>query len=198
MDQIAPPTSQSVPPYVHTEAPRWPSVVGTISIVWASLNLACGGCGLLSPVLMGSFVASAEARMGPMPEVMKPGVAQLAMGVVTLLWAIMLLVAGIMLTLRRPAARPLHLVYAIGSIVISVAGTVATILVQQQVSEWVAANPDNAWAANHNPSMMWVSLGVGIVLGLAWPAFCLIWFGFVKKTAASIAGADAPGAFDAA
>jgi hypothetical protein len=172
------------------EPRSWPTVVGTISIIWATLNMMCGLCGVLSPVMMSRFMKSAEAQLGPMPEVMKPGTAQIALAGMGFLWAILLLVAGIMLTLRKPIARPMHLVYSAGAIVLSIAATAAAIMAQLRIADWVASNPDNKWAQQQNSTMSFIVLGVAIVLGLAWPVFCLVWFGLVKRGTAEITGPD--------
>lgn len=190
---MEPSTPPTIPDFALTDAaPRWPGVVGTISIIWASLNMICGGCGVLSPILMSFALAPAEEKFGPMPDVMRPGALQIAAAGGGLLWAIVLLVAGIMLTLRKPAARPLHIVYAAGSIVLSIAGTVLAILNQQAIAQWAANNPGSEWAKQSNPTISYIVLAVAIILGLAWPVFCLVWFGLVKRTAADIAGHDAP------
>jgi hypothetical protein len=185
----APPTVTTLG---HTdEPPRWPSVVGGISIGWAALGLLCGGCGVLSPILMWTFLKSAEAQFGPMPEVLRPDALQIALAGAGMLWAAVLLVAGIMLTLRKPASRPLHLVYAAGGVVLTAVASGAAVMHQLRIAEWVAQNPDNKWAQQQNPTMSFVMLGVYVLLGLAWPLFCLVWFGLVKRTAADIAGGGA-------
>jgi hypothetical protein len=191
MDQDLPPPVQAAELDAFAEPSTWPTVVGTISIVWASLNMLCGGCGVLSPVLMSTFMKSAEAQMGPMPDVMKPGALQIGLAGVGLLWAIMLLAAGIMLTLRKPVSRALHLAYAGGAVVLTVVAVVVSFMIQTRIAEWVASNPDNKWAQQQNATMSWAMLGISIVLGLAWPVFCLIWFGLVKRDAAAISGGEA-------
>jgi hypothetical protein len=184
------PTAQ-VPTFDPIDEPaRWPTVVGTISIVWASLNLLCAGCGVLSPVLMSTLMKSAEAQLGPMPDVMRPGAGQVVVAGLGFVWAILLLVAGIMLTLRKPAARMLHLVYAAGAIVLSIAGTAVAVMMQLRIAEWVADNPDSPWAQQQNPAVSFAMIGVSVVLGMAWPVFVLVWFGVVKRNASAIVGSE--------
>lgn len=181
------------PGLLPDEPPKWPGIVGVISIVWASLGLLCGICGLASPLIMqAAFAQAASSQMGPMPDVMKPGLPQMAHGVVSLLWTVLLLVAGIMLTLRKPAARPLHLLYAVGSIILTIVGTVVGVMAQRAIHEWAANNPDNEWAkqiAQQPAAAAYIGIGFAVVLGLAWPVFCLIWFGAVKRTPRDITGA---------
>ncbi len=198
MDQFpldAPPREHQ-PDLLPDEPPRWPTVVGVISIVWGSLGIICGGCGLASPLIMEAMLAqqASQQGMGPMPDIMKPGPLQMALGVVGLLWTVLLLVAGIMLTLRKPVARPLHLVYAVVNIILTIVGTIMGIASQQAVREWATNNPDNEWAKQVliQPEFAgYISIGLGAVIGLVWPVFCLIWFGAVKRSARDITGAPA-------
>lgn len=185
----APPTTPDHP--LPEEPPRWPTVVGAISIVWASLNILCGGCGVLSPLLMSTFLEAAERDYGPMPDVMKPGALQIGLYAVGLVWAFVLLAAGIALTLRKPVARPLHLVYGAVSVLLSIVGIVIGVMAQIELSEWLANNPDNPWAKQHNPAATYVGMAFGVLLGLAWPVFCLVWFGLVKRTPRDITGEPA-------
>src|SRR5688572_15792538 len=124
---------------VPDEPPRWPGVVGVISIVWASLGILCGACGVLSPVLMQMFLAQAEQQLGPMPAAMKPGPMQVGLAGVSLAWAFVLLTAGILLMIRKPVARPLHLVYGAVAILLTIAGTAAGVMAQMALNEWVAS-----------------------------------------------------------
>lgn len=165
------------------EPPRWPKVVGTISIVWAALGLTCAGCGLASIALMDQFIKPAEERFGPMPDVMKPGPAQIVLSVISFLPVIVLLVAGIMVVARKPLGGTLHLVYAVLSLIITGVAAVFGLQQQMAIAEWVRQNPDSQWAQQSNPTMGFVMMGLMVALGLAWPVFCLIWFGVVKRRA---------------
>lgn len=179
------------PDLLPDEPPKWPGAVGVISIVWAALGIVCGGCGVLSPVIMKTFLAQAEQQFGPMPDVMKPGALQVVLAGVSLAWAFLLLAAGIMLALRKPAARPLHLLYAVGSVILTVISTILGVMAQLALREWVQNNPDNQWAqqaAQQPPIAAYATIAFSVVLGLAWPVFCLIWFGAVKRSARDITG----------
>src|SRR5215831_4101907 len=46
------PRMNEPPVSIPAEPPAWPKTVGTISIVWAGLNLACGVCGMSMALLM--------------------------------------------------------------------------------------------------------------------------------------------------
>ena len=49
-----------------------PKAIGIISIVWASLNLFCGVCGIGMFFVGKNMLSKAEAQFGPMPDVMRP------------------------------------------------------------------------------------------------------------------------------
>ena len=59
------------------------------------------------------------------------------------------------------------------------------------IMEWARQNPDNPWAQQQNPLLTVVIFAFVIVLSFAWPVFCLIWFGLVKRTPESMTGSDA-------
>lgn len=165
------------------EPPRWPKVIGTISIVWAALGLTCSGCGLASIALMDQFIKPAEERFGPMPDVMKPGLTQMVSSVASFIPVIVLLVAGIMVVARKPVGGTLHLVYAVLSLITTGLGVILGVQQQLAIAAWVKQNPDSQWAQQSNPTVGFAVLGFMILLGLAWPVFCLIWFGVVKRRA---------------
>src|SRR5215468_4835859 len=128
------------PVSIPAEPAAWPKTLGTISIVWAGLNLACGVCGMSMALLMGTFIKKAEEQLGPMPDVMKPTTAQLAVGFVSFIGPVVLLCAGIATVRRRPAGRPLHLVYAMISLVLTAIATVIGLMHQMEVLEWAKHN----------------------------------------------------------
>lgn len=166
------------------EPPRWPKVVGTISIVWGGLSLLCGGCFLGMGVMTTTLVKGAEQQLGsPMPDVMKPTTVQLGVGGLGLLAPLLLIIAGVMLVSRKRVGVTLHLVYAVAAIVLGLAGAAVSIPRQLQQAEWVRQNPTDPWAQHAKPEIGFIMLGVFTLLGLAWPIFCLIWFGAVKRRA---------------
>lgn len=177
------------------EPAKWPVVIGVISIVWASLSLLCGGVGMALIPLQDRLVRAAAGQTGPFPDVMKPGPGMIAVGLVGLALAIVLLVAGILAVQRRPAARALHLLYALLGIANSFTYMALSLQQQTRIEQWVQANPDDFWASQYNPATAVVSLVIAMAFGLAWPVFCLLWFGLVRRRAADIAaGVEPPAA----
>jgi hypothetical protein len=184
-----PPTSPDFDPSnpdLFREPPKWPKVTGIISIVLASLGLVCGGCGMGWLAFMPTFMKNVESQMGgPMPDAMMPGMGQLALMGVQLLWSVLLLVAGIATLKRNEAGKKLHVLYAIGAMLLGLLGLALQYQQLQTLNEWVAANPDNKWAIQQKQGQpfQYIGMCVGVVVGLGYPIFCIIWFGFVKRRA---------------
>lgn len=98
----------------------------------------------------------------------------------------MLLIAGVMLLRRRPVARPLHLAYAVLNILSTVVGIFFGLQQLEKLRDWVAANPGDQWAQMVNVPQQVATLVIIAVLGMAWPLFCLVWFGLVKRKASDM------------
>jgi hypothetical protein len=181
---------------LFVEPPRWPKVVGIISIVWGALLLTCTGCGALAPAVFFPMLQSMVKAQGQsLPPTMQFGVAQwvgIALGGVM---AVFLLIAGIMLVNRRPAARPLHLGYGVVAILQGIWGIAMQLQANQTMKVWVQQNPTSPFAKNNSPIGFIIGLAIGVVIAFAWPVFCLIWFGLVKRTHDSMTGGlDEPAA----
>lgn len=184
---ISPPTIHD--PYVEPpEVPKWPKVVGIISTVWGSLGMLCGCLGLAGVMFSGAFQGMMESQ-GPLPPTMQPGIAQSAQAIAGLLTTVLLLLAGILCINRKPVARPLHLIYAVISLVLLIIGVMIQIDLANEMGQWVKDNPDSPFAQNYNATAtLLLGVGLAVVLGLPWPLFCLIWFGFVKRTPEDMTG----------
>lgn len=189
------------PPIEHADAPldehwqdppRWPKAVGTISIVWGALSLTCAGCGVAGFFMSNWSAGMAPPDWGPPPPVMMPGIEQLALQALGALWAVLLIVAGILVVNRNPAGRIAHLVYAVGSVLLTAVAVALAIRQQNAIADWARNNPDSMWAQQNNPTVTYIALAVGILLGLAWPAFCFVWFGLIKRRPEDLHGGEPP------
>jgi hypothetical protein len=183
-----PPTTplDELPP----EPAKWPKTVGTISVIWAGLSLLCGLCGVGWMIAMPKMMAGAEQQMGgPMPDIMKPSMAQLGLGVIGFVPTILLLIAGILTVMRRPAGRPLHLAYAVLALVIGIAAAAIGVRQQLAILQWAQQQPaSDKWAQNsRSPIGLVISVAV-IAFTMAWPVFCLLWFGAVKRDTRDLSG----------
>jgi len=175
------------------DLPGWVKPVGIISLVWGAIGLFCGVIGIGGSILMQQFQQSASNQMqGGFPDVLlnPPASAQAAQAA-GIVWTIYLIVCGALLLGRKTVARPMLIVYALGGILLTLWGVYEQLQVQIAIRQWVADNPDSdfARASGQSGAMgAFVGLAVGIVLGLAWPLFCLVWFGLVKRKATDITG----------
>jgi hypothetical protein len=162
--------------------PAWPKVVGIISTCWASLGLFCGVCGTTMGFVGPMMAKMAEQQMGgPMPKEMQASPAQLILGVVGLGGSALLLAAGIATTKRRPAGRSLHLFASIAGLILTAIGGWLAYQQQMALSHWLQQNPSDPWARQANPGIGLAIGGFMTLLGLAWPIFCLVWFGAMGK-----------------
>lgn len=165
------------------DPPTWPKTVGITSIVWGAIGLTCSGCGAGMLAAMPWLMFFAEKEIGsPMPDALKPGPFALPLSVVGVGWAVLLIVAGILCVGRKPAARPAHLVYAIGGVILAALGAVSGTMDQLHALDWVAQNPTDGWARQHNATVGWIMLVFFVGLGTVWPLFCLVWFGALKRS----------------
>jgi hypothetical protein len=191
-----PPTEPDLEDALLPEPPAWPKVVGIISIVLGSIFLCCAGCGAIAPVVIFPWVQSTMKAQGQaLPPTMQFGAMQwvsIAMGGALSLF---LLIAGIMLVNRRPAARMLHLAYGVIAVLQGIWGIVMQFQANQAMKVWVQQNPSSPFAQNNSPVGFIIGLAIGILIGFSWPVFCLVWFGLVKKTHEDMTGGiDEPAA----
>ncbi len=160
----------------------WPKTVGITSIVWASIGLGCVGCAGVG-VAMQNSGGGVPPGWGPMPDVMKQPPAAWAMMAVGVLLAAFLMASGIALLRRSLSARTMHLIYAVAGLINTGVSTVLQFQHQLRILAWAKDHPDDNWAKMMSGGP-WMLIGavVGLVMGAAWPLFCLVWFGMVKRT----------------
>ena len=174
-------------PDLLSDQPRtWPKVVGIISIVFASLGLVCGACGIIQN---GSAFMSGGANMqtpsGSM-QLPPPSLISLVLQGFGWFWSIVLLVAGITTLRRRPIGRILHLVYAAVSVVLTVVSTAVAWSDLQRTLQALQQDPKIAQMGGMIQAIAMGALCIGVLMGLGYPGFCLIWFGVVKKRASDM------------
>lgn len=167
---------------------KWPVVVGIISICLSSLFLVCTVVGVGMLAIMPRMMKD----QGPLPPTMTvstPMLVQAVLGVVDL---VILLVAGIMTVRRNPSGRTTHLVYAVLALPLVALGTWVQWQNGAAMEQWVRENPGSPFAKGYSPTGQTIGLLFGVLMGAAWPVFCLIWFGAVKRTAESFGPRPAP------
>jgi hypothetical protein len=150
-------------PPVQTEAmqrpSKWPTAIGIISIIWGGLGLICSPIGLLTQ----QADPNQQAFLSEMPDWFEP--LATAEYLVTMVLRAVLLIGGIQLLRRRPSGLGLHIAYAWLTIATAVVGGAVTFYGLAQVDL-----PD--------PVRIGAKIGglVGILIAVAYPIFCLIWF----------------------
>lgn len=170
-------------PDLFVDRPKWPSVIGIISISWASLGLLCGVLSVFFFAWMnsGSFREMTEKGMGsPMPDLLRPNTLQFSLMSVGTVWAGVLLFAGIATLTRKETGRMLHLLYATVAIVLAVVGLVLQAKQMSAVRAWADANPDNKWAQQQKPMGQFLGICFAMFFSLAYPVFLALWFGMGK------------------
>lgn len=189
-----------------TEPKTWPKTVGIISIVWGSLGVICNGCGLLGS-LAGPMMQQMAAQNPQLAQQMQnqppPSPAQMAIYGLSLLLSVALIVAGSMLIARKPMAAKLHLAWGGVSILLIVLNAVLSIgpmqaqiqAMQAQMQAQSGGTAPPPGTAQGMAAGMYGSIACMTLIALAYPIFCIVWFGFVKRGTAEIAaGHEAPAA----
>ncbi len=178
---------------IPAERAKWPKAVGLISTIWAGLGLMCGFCGVGYMMFMGKILAGAEQQFGPAPDVVKPSSAQIIVGAIGMVSPILLLIAGIATLRRRPAGRVLHLAYALVAIILGAAGAAIGIRQQMAIMEWAKDNPQDKWVTQGGVGSPFglIILAAVLLMTFAWPLFCMIWFGAVKRDTKDLDGGTA-------
>lgn len=176
---------QSAPldPQIELAPASWPKVIGIISICWGCLGLTCLGC-LFGWLSFGSALLPANLKDAPKPPGMTMNVAaavQIGFGFVM---SLLLIASGIQTARRQLSGRTLHLVWAALTIPIGAVGLYLSWRQQIEVERWFQDNPDSQFAKGYRPGKGGQAFGLafGACMQYAWPIFCLIWFGLVKRT----------------
>lgn len=173
------------------EPPSWPKVVGIISIVWGSLGVLCNICGVIGQA-SGNFLMTMvppEQQEAMKAQMAAGGIAQIALYVVSALVSILLIVAGVTTLKRQATGRMLHLAYGAIGIVLTIAGTfIALKGIDAQIAA-MSNNPNTPPQALAGAKMgSYFGMAFGVCIGLAYPLFCLIWFGAIKRTHKDMTG----------
>lgn len=177
--------------------PKWPKVIGIISIIWGSLGLVCGGLGLVALPFSSKLIEAALEDGQPVPYGMVATGTDYALAGIGFVLALLLLFAGIACVSHRPVTRKMHLAYAL----IAIPVVVWQYLNQQHKSElniqWAKEFPDSPMAQGMDPAQnpgagagQLIGLVMLIVLGFGVPLFYLIWFGLIKTKPEQITGGE--------
>jgi len=191
MSDVFPPVSPTDLLPDEQPRPKWPKVIGIISISWGGLGLVCGGCGLLALAFMPTLMGG-QFKPEDLPPSMKFNAMQWGIAGFGMIMTVVLVAAGITCVKRLPMARWLHLVCAIAGfpqVALSVYNQVQTNAVMEQ---WVRENPSSPFAKGFSPTGAMFGMIVTVVLGLAYPLFLLVWFGLIKRKPEDFGPPDEP------
>ncbi len=177
------------------ERPKWPKVIGVLSILYAAFGLTCGSIGIAFASFTPSLIEG-QLDGDPVPDGMVMHSLDYLYAGVAISLAALLLVAGITAVTHRPMTRMLHLVYAGCSIPLTVLSYLNQTAKQASIQEWAEQYPNNPIAQSMSPGNMGATIGqtIGLVLlvglGFGIPMFYLIWFGLLKTKPEQITGGD--------
>lgn len=188
-----PPTDDDVLGEVQLGDPvKWPKVVGILSIIWASLGLLGGVCGVASLALTPMFMSSVP-NFDPnnLPPTMQMTPLKIVLFAAGFGMSGLLLFAGIATLRRRDAGRMAHLVWACGGLMVLLLQLWVQFADVRPMEAWIAANPKSPFAQG-GTSGLYIGMGIAVVLGLPWPLFLLIWFGLAKNKPGAMRELKAP------
>lgn len=165
------------------EPPKWPKVVGIISIVYSCIMLLCNGGLAIMSLFQPQMMNMAEQQVftdGVPPMLKQVPLVGVALLVFSFAMSVCLLIAGITTVGRHKKGRILHLIATGGILLSTLVSIPYQISMQSEIAEWVKANPDTVYAQQYSPAQSLIGLAIGLVF-LLYPIFCIIWFGALKK-----------------
>lgn len=174
---------------VSLEPAGWPTPIGVISIVLASLGLLCYGCQsgatIMNPMFMG-MIPEDQRPPSPSTALYATQIVQLCGSFLLSCW---LLAAGIGLCKRRPWAPRGCVAWSWIKIIFSLIGAGLSLFFVgesvQQINDGMTQQGSTPPFTMTVPLLM-VILAAMTLLVLVWPAFLLVWFarGSVKQEVA--------------
>jgi hypothetical protein len=177
---MSPPSSGE--PMAEERATKWPTVIGIIGIILASLGLICTCPGFFSLQLQrwGNDMAAQSGQANPVGEAQLKAAEQfhiftlglLAVGLFVTLW---LLIGSISLLRRRRAARTHMIGWAMASLLTMALNVALQIVLFQSASAELTRMGEG-----HLAAQLWIGVVIGavfgILFGVALQTFVLIWF----------------------
>lgn len=174
-------------------APRrstWPNAFGIIAIIYASLGLLGGGCGILITSGLVQFPFNPELPATPAWQT----VWTIGIAVVAAVLEVALLVGGIRLINRRASGIGLCRKWAVAYIIMSLVSIPVNVIIQRDaMMETQGLHP----AMASNQAFMMATLLFGAIIAIVWtftlPILMLVWFSRpkIKAEVAQWAAGDA-------
>lgn len=178
-NMMTPPTEGAL---VEERPTTWPTVVGVLGIVWASLGLFCGCVGFFAVPMQrwglnmqsqaGQSNALAEAQLHAAEQFQ---IIMISLIAVAMIFAVVLLIGSISLVRRRRKARSLMMTWAIASLLL----LAFNIALQVMTYQATVAELNNIGDTSQM-GQLWVTTIIGgfftAVFGFVPPLFVLFWF----------------------
>lgn len=181
----APPPMPTAPPTVPgalgraPSNPVWPVALGIVSVVFGSFGLLQNLWGFAALHMMDWFSGfMPQGGPNPMAAMINWRIPLSITYTFASIASLLLLIGGVLLLMRRYAASPGLICWALLKIPVTLALTILTILMQMEQFETMAAStggPGVAFTGFTTPLMI-VSGVIGVLWGIALPVFVLIWF----------------------
>ena len=170
---VAPPMQPGIPMMAAPQS-KWPTVIGIIAIIWAAIGLLGGVCGLggifMARTMPTNFPGAPGMSMGMNPLMLTGA----ALGIIL---RAVLLTLGIGLLKRRFWAPKWIRTWAVVEMLSSVLIVIVTHFAQQQQFAAMARQPGmQQMPPEFFQGIAIFSIGCGLLLAWALPAFVLIWF----------------------
>lgn len=190
-----------MPPLPAANKTPWSTIIGIIAIVFGGGGILTGLMGMLAPLFNQLFIEFMPADQTAMYQTQARyqwwGV---GLSVAAMLVAVLLLVGGIGLLKRRPAAVSRLKTWAVAKIVLTLAMATFQGVMQagmwesmQQQAQQQTQQPGAALPEVFSNLMIAMTVAFTLAWGLALPVFMLIWFGRKKVTAEVRSWDDEPG-----
>jgi len=174
-----------------TRRPFWPIAVGVVGLLLALPSLLLITADFLEPVLLSGLRAEVEAKGAPPPPTHEMTPARVGRGIVYAAANLLLVAAAIAALARLGVARGLHLAYALLGVVSAFASVWFQIHVNGQTEAWIARHgelpydgpSERTWggAMRDQLEIGRFFVTIGFPLALAWPLFCIVFFGMLKR-----------------
>jgi hypothetical protein len=162
------------------EPARWPTPIGVLGIIFASLGLIGGVCGLAWPAILPWYVDQMknswnvpQSQIDLMLASQPPTVWYLLSASIGLVFSILLMIGSIRLLRRRASGAKLVKAWAW----ITIVWVPLNIVISMMLAPGLPAGsqPDPTMQQQQQVGM-YFTIGCMAILGLAWPVFCVIWF----------------------
>jgi hypothetical protein len=118
MEQSGPGSAIPVSEYLETEPPKWPLVLGILSILWGGVGVISGIAGVVS-LMQDAKAGPADITNGPLA---------IGLAILGALMAFVLLMGGVLLLMRRAMSIDLLKAWVVLSLVVQAGSTVFMII----------------------------------------------------------------------